>query len=113
MATRNQSRSSGRRSSGRANSRNNNGSDYEETPDYGSAFERPDNEAPQPRFTGTGVLSTETLKAIHEAGGEFQIAVWTRRANTGTRYLRVHIEPPYDGGDDQADEDEDPDDIPW
>jgi hypothetical protein len=82
--------------------------EYKEEPGWGSAFERPENEDPQPKFTGTGLLDRETAKAILEAGGEFQLAVWVRRAKTGTRYLRIHIEPPYDGG---VDEDDDLDDL--
>lgn len=81
--------------------------DYQEDAGWGSAFHRPENEAPQPSYTGNGVLDSDTLKAIHEAGGEFQISVWTRRARTGTKYLRVHIEAPYQGGSEDAELDED------
>lgn len=86
--------------------------DYEEEAGWGSAFNRPDNEAPQPTYTGTGMLDRETAKAIIEAGGEFQISVWPRRARTGTKYLRFHIEPPYAGGSDDADLDDDDFDGP-
>lgn len=82
-------------------------SDYTEESGWGSAFHRPDNEAPKPTYTGTGVLDDELLKAIHDAGGEFQISVWPKRARTGTKYLRIHIEPPYEGGENaELDEDE-------
>lgn len=74
-------------------------SDYEETANWASAFERPDNEAPQPGFTGTGVLDLDTLRAIAQADGDFQIAVWLRRSKSGKRYLRFHIEPPYEGSE--------------
>lgn len=86
--------------------------EYEEEPGWGSAFHRPDNESPQPTYTGTGMLDRETAKAIIEAGGEFQISVWPRRARTGTKYLRFHIEPPYQGGSEDADLDDDDFDGP-
>lgn len=86
--------------------------EYEETPDYGTVFQRPDNDPPRPGFNGTGVLSAETLKAIEAAGGEFQIAVWTLRndgkplrTKDGLRRFRVHIEPPWEGDNDQEDDD--------
>lgn len=91
--------------------RNGNGNakpDYDEQPGWGSAFHRPENQAPQPSYTGSGMLDPETLRAIFDAGGEFQISVWPRRARTGTKYLRFHIEPPYQGGSesDELDDDE-------
>lgn len=45
------------------------------------------------------MLDKETLIAIYEAGGEFQISVWPRRARNGGKYLRVHIEKPYQGSE--------------
>lgn len=86
-------------------------SSYEETPGWGTAFHRPDNEAPQPAYTGEGVLDVDTLKAIHAAGGEFQIAIWPRRTRNGSKTLRIHIEPPYQGSED-ADLDDDEFDGP-
>lgn len=85
--------------------------EYEEESGWGSAFHRPDNEAPQPSYTGTGVVDLETLRAIAEAADgnalcEFQISVWPRRARTGTKYLRFHVEPPYQGGSEAADLDD-------
>lgn len=82
--------------------------DYEETPGWGTAFHRPDAEGSQPSYTGTGVIDIETLREIANANGEIQIAIWPRRAKTGTKMLRFHIEPPYAGGteSDELDDDE-------
>lgn len=46
------------------------------------------------------MLDKATCVAIYEAGGEFQISVWPRRSRNGAMYLRVHIEPPYQGSED-------------
>lgn len=98
--------------------------DYEETPDWGTAFQRADNQPPRPGFTGQGVISQETLDEIAEHGGECQISIWTLdsdgkplRNRDGTRRFRVHIEAPYDAEDgdqegDDADESDD-EDIPF
>lgn len=100
-----------------------NGKQWDGDPDYGQAFHRPENKAPQPAYTGQGVFNKATLKAIYEAGGEFQIACWTRRAKSGLKYVSVHIEPPYqkdDEADDffdddntEEDQEDDGDDIPF
>ncbi len=101
--------------------------EYQETPGWGTAFQRVDNEPPQPQFTGQGVLDSGTLKEIREAKGEFQIAIWARdgdgkplRNRDGSRRLRVHIQPPWKdddddlGADDDFDgDDDDDDDVPF
>lgn len=83
---------------------------YEETPDWGTVFQRTENRPPQPGFTGEGVLSDDSLQEISEAGGEFRISIWTLdrdgkplKNRNGSRRFRVHIEPPYEG-DDQGDD---------
>lgn len=90
--------------------------EYEETPDWGTAFHREDNTPPQPQLTGVGVLSAETIDAIIEAHGSFQIAIWTKdrdgeplRNRNGSRRMRIHIEPPYEDPDDDDQEDDEPD----
>lgn len=82
-------------------------SDYEETPDWGTAFQRAENTPPQPGFTGTGVLSAETLDAINNGDGSFRISIWTLdrdgkplRNRDGSRRFRCHIEGPWDGDGD-------------
>jgi hypothetical protein len=73
--------------------------EYTEDPGWASAFHRPDNEDPQPRYTGQGLDAN---------GDEIEIAVWVRRAKSGARYLRIKIQEPYDAEveDDDLDEDE-------
>ena len=87
-------------------------SDYEETPDYGTVFQRADNQPPRPGFTGQGVLSQETLDAIIAADGAVQLSVWTLdrdgkplRNRDGTRRFRLHIEAPYEDGDQEEEQD--------
>jgi hypothetical protein len=90
--------------------------EYEETPDWGTAFHREDNTPPQPQLTGVGVLSQETIEAIIESHGSFQIAIWTKdrdgeplRNRNGSRRMRIHIEPPYEDPDDDQEDDDEPD----
>lgn len=73
---------------------------YEEQPGWMSAFRRPDNEDPQPRYTGQGLL---------EDGTEVEVAVWVRRAKSGVQYLRIKIQPPYEAEDYEDDEELDDD----
>lgn len=98
-------------------------SSYEETPDYGTLFQREDGTPPRPQFTGAGVLSAETLQEIMAAGGEFQISLWTKskdggrmRNRNGSYRFRVHIEPPYEPAAEPAEPEARPpeeDDIPF
>lgn len=81
--------------------------EYEETPGWGSAFHRPDADGNQPQFTGPMVLDRDTMKAILEADGAAELAIWTKRAKSGARYLRVHLQAPYE----QEAEDDDIDDL--
>lgn len=105
----------------RSNRRAHNGkSTYKETPDWGTAFVRPDNTPPQPQATGQGVLSTQAMREIKEAGGNFQIALWTKdaegqtlRSRDGTPRIRIHIEPPYDNPDDDGPDEDEDDDVPF
>lgn len=102
--------------------------EYEETPDWGSSFQRVENKPPQPQFTGQGVLSEDTINEILESGGEFQIAIWSlgndgqpMRNRDGSRRFRLHIEAPYKGADDsngngeqqQQQQRDEPEDIPF
>jgi hypothetical protein len=80
--------------------------EYVEQDGWMSAFFREDAEGKQPKYTGTG---------LDHNGNDVQVAVWPTRAKTGTKYLRIHIEEPYESDeaeDAEADEDDD-DDIPF
>lgn len=61
--------------------------EYEEQAGWASAFFRPDAEGDQPHFTGPGK---------DEDGDDIQVSVWLRRSKNGTRYLRIHLEPPFE-----------------
>ncbi len=97
--------------------------EYEETPDYASLFQRTENEPPRPQFTGDGILDAETLEAIQEDGGKFQISLWTltkdgepMRNRDGSRRFRAHIEPVWkegNGADDAQAGGPADDDIPF
>jgi hypothetical protein len=77
-------------------------SEYVENDGWGSAFRRPDNTGGQPQYTG---------QALDPDGNELDVAVWVRRGKSGAQYLRIHLQPPYEGGgddDDELDVDEEP-----
>ena len=75
--------------------------EYEEQPGWANLFLRDDATGNQPKYTGVG---------LDPDGNEIQVAIWPKRAKTGTKYLRLHIEPPYESDED---EEEDDDDIPF
>jgi hypothetical protein len=72
-------------------------SEYVENDGWGSAFRRPDNTGGQPQYTG---------QALDPDGNELDVAVWVRRGKNGAQYLRIHLQPPYEGGGDDGDDDE-------
>lgn len=90
---------------------------YQENPGWGTAFKRADNHPPRPQFTGEGMLDAEIVDAIMDAGGKFQISVWTTdnegrplRNRDGSRRIRLHIEAPYEEAGAERDDDFDDDD---
>lgn len=58
------------------------------------------------------MLDIDTLRAIKDADGEFQVSIWPKRTKSGLKVLRIHIEPPYEGGAEDADLDDDDFDGP-
>ena len=69
--------------------------EYQEEPGWGSLFHRPDNEGNQPQYTGQG---------LNENGEPVELAIWVRKARSGAKYLRLHIQEPYEA--DAAEDDE-------
>jgi hypothetical protein len=71
---------------------------YRESAGWGSAFRR-DAEGNQPNYTG---------QILDPDGDELQIGIWIRTPRAGgPRYLRIHVEPPY-----QPEPDDELDDEP-
>jgi hypothetical protein len=76
--------------------------EYTEDPGWGSLFHRPDNEGNQPAYTGQG---------LDIDGNPIELAIWIRKSRNGKKYLRIHIQEPYEA-DDAGGDIEDDDDKP-
>ena len=79
----------------------------QEDPGWGSLFRRETEPGRnQPQYTG---------QVLNPDGDELQVAIWIKTARSGQKYLRIHLEPPYepDGDDLDGDQLEDDDDIPF
>ena len=72
--------------------------DYEEQDGWASAFHRPENEGNQPKFTGQGLDAN---------GDPIEVAIWVKRARSGQKYLRIHIQEPWQGDEDSDLDDDD------
>lgn len=72
--------------------------DYEEQDGWASAFHRPENEGNQPKFTGQG---------LDVNGDPIEVAIWVKRARSGQKYLRIHIQEPWQGDEDSDLDDDD------
>jgi hypothetical protein len=114
--TRERSRNGNGRSNGRRREREE--ERQEEQPGFGTCFDRrksrTNDKAPD--------FSTGEEPVKLDDGSEVEVAVWVRKSRSGKRYLRVHVQRPYeyDDADDLDDDeeengrdDDDEDDVPF